>query len=206
MDGKNDVRPPSESHNNPDLLVWACFVGGGFEKWLDVEELYLLAFELAPQRLGWRTRADLPDYKKCAKALQELEDPKRSQHLGLITKNGQYMRKLSQEGFDWCTRHRPLLEALYGGGRTPATASSEVSQLIRSVEDSTPFGAWVKNGSVNSEVWEVAESLRCLPDSSRSIWMARLDLLASGGKHLGRDDLTSYARHLRKFVQEKIED
>ena len=65
------LRPPSEQHNNADLIVWALHLCGGAERWVDVEELYLKAFELAPARLSWRTREDLPDYKKCAKALQE---------------------------------------------------------------------------------------------------------------------------------------
>lgn len=69
------VKAPSGTHNNSDLLVWACYQCGGFDRWIEVEELYLNAFELALARLAWRTRGNLPDYKKCAKALQELEGP-----------------------------------------------------------------------------------------------------------------------------------
>jgi len=82
------VRAPSGNHNNDDLLVWALHLLGGAERWVDVEELYLKAFELAPARLSWRTRPDLPDYKKCAKALQAVESPKGSNHHGLLAKNG----------------------------------------------------------------------------------------------------------------------
>ena len=78
MSDNEAIKPPSITHNNSDLTVYACYLAGGYERWLDVEELYLKMFELAPNRLGWRTRSDLPDYKKCAKALQELEDLSRA--------------------------------------------------------------------------------------------------------------------------------
>ena len=40
---------------------------------MDVEEIYLKCFEIAPARLGWRTRPEIPDYKKISKALQSVE-------------------------------------------------------------------------------------------------------------------------------------
>ena len=69
----SDIDPPSFEANNNDLLVWSLFLLGGAEKWVDVEDIYLKAFELGPARLSWRTRADIPDYKKVSKALQSVE-------------------------------------------------------------------------------------------------------------------------------------
>lgn len=67
------IDPPSFDANNNDLLVWSLFLLDGAEKWVDVENIYLKAFELGPARLSWRTRADIPDYKKVSKALQSVE-------------------------------------------------------------------------------------------------------------------------------------
>ncbi len=65
--------PPSDQPNNQDVFVWALYLLGGADRGVDVEEIYLKCFELAPARLGWRTRPDLPDYKKASKALQSIE-------------------------------------------------------------------------------------------------------------------------------------
>lgn len=204
MDAKRPVTPPSTSHNNADLLVWACHVLGGYERWIDVEELYLKAFELGPNRLGWRTRADIPDYKKCAKALQEVEDPKRSDHLGLLLKQGQYTRKLSDDGFEWCTRYRTLLESLYGGGYVPSQIGSEMRRVVTALEKSAAFRHYAKTKTLDMEMWELADALQCLPTSSQDIWMARLDRLRIAAEQNGRRDIVNFVDDARSRVSAEI--
>ena len=65
--------PPSSEANNQDVFVWALYLLGGADKDVDVEEIYLKCFELAPARLGWRTHPEIADYKKTSKALQSIE-------------------------------------------------------------------------------------------------------------------------------------
>jgi len=86
---------PSVQHNNGDLLLWALYTVGGAERWVDVEEIYLAAFRLAPARLAWRTRPDLPNYKICARGLQDLENAKEPRYGGLLEKRGPHHRKLT---------------------------------------------------------------------------------------------------------------
>jgi hypothetical protein len=202
-----EIRPvlePSVNHNNADLLVWACYELGGYGRWVDVEELFLKAFELGPNRLGWRTRPDLPDYKKCAKALQEVEDPKRSDHLGLLLKQGQYTRKLSDQGLEWCRAYESLLKSLYGGGFVPSQANSEMGRLIAAVEKSDAFRRFMDTGDVDVETWVLADALQCLPNSAQVVWMARLDGLRLAGETNGRRDIVSFAAKARDRVSVEI--
>jgi hypothetical protein len=199
------VKAPSAAHNNSDLLVWACYQCGGFDRWIDVEEVYLKAFELAPKRLAWRTREDLPDYKKCAKALQELEDPKRSDHLGLVGKQTQYLRKLTPAGKEWCEKYRDALAALYGGGSVPASPTQDPSRLIRHVESTAAFGHFKRTGNVGCELWQIAETLRCLVDSSQTVWMARIDAVASAAERTARSDAREFAQQLRQMLPQRSE-
>lgn len=194
------VKAPSTEHNNADLLVWACFSAGGYERWIDVEDLYLKAFELGPNRLGWRTRPDLPDYKKCAKALQEVEDPKRSDHLGLFLKQGQYTRKLSDEGLEWCTAYKSLLESLYGGGFVPSQSVSELARIIAAVEKTDAYRRFVSTGKVDVELWVLADALQCMPNSSTAVWMDRLDRLRLAAERNGRDELMGFVASARQRV------
>jgi hypothetical protein len=204
MSEERVVREPSHNHNNADLLVWACYVLGGYERWIDVEELFLKAFELGPNRLGWRTRPDLPDYKKCAKALQEVEDPKRSDHLGLLMKQGQYTRKLSDAGLKWCSNYKSLLERLYGGGFVPAQSRSEMAVVLAAVEKSEAFRKYSNEMQEQVEIWELADALQCMPTSSRDVWMARLDRLRLSADQHGRQDVIEFIFHVRERVNKEI--
>ena len=200
MSANRSVKAPSSEHNNADLLVWACFSAGGYERWIDVEDLYLKAFELGPTRLGWRTRPDLPDYKKCAKALQEVEDPKRSDHLGLFLKQGRYTRKLSDDGLKWCESYKSLLEGLYGGGFVPSQSGSEMARVIGNVENSDAFQAHERDGLLDVQLWELADALQCLPSSSFDVWMARLDRLRLAATMNGRQDILKFVEAVRTRV------
>jgi hypothetical protein len=204
MSSERQVKAPSSEHNNADLIVWACYAAGGYERWIDVEELYLKAFELGPTRLAWRTRPDLPDYKKCAKALQEIEDEKRSDHLGLFLKQGRYTRQLSDDGLKWCESYKSLLESLYGGGFVPSQSGSEMARVIGTVESSDAFQAYRKSGVVEVELWELADALQCLPSSSHDVWMARLDKLRLAADMNGRQDIGKFVDVARHRVSAEV--
>jgi hypothetical protein len=70
IDSMTRTAPPNQTANNQDVFIWSLYQLGGADRSIEVEDIYLKAFDIAPARLGWRTRPDLPDYKKVAKALQ----------------------------------------------------------------------------------------------------------------------------------------
>ena len=201
MVSRREVRAPSSSHNNADLLVWATFILGGHERWVDVEEMYLKAFELAPARLSWRTRSDIPDYKKCAKALQELEDAKRSEHLGLLAKQGSYLRKLTDDGYRWCETYQTTLSKLYSGGFVPSAVTQEAGRAIRDLEKTEVFHRFQQLGRLECDLWELAEVMRCMVDSSLVVWAARLDSIAIAATANARQDILQFVEASRRFIR-----
>ena len=58
---------------NWEIFVWALSQLDGAHRMVDVEEVFVRCFEVAPLRFSWRTGEDLPDYKKCSKALRDAE-------------------------------------------------------------------------------------------------------------------------------------
>jgi hypothetical protein len=154
--------------------------------------------------LSWRTRPDLPDYKKCAKALQEVEDPKRSDHLGLFLKQGQYTRKLSDAGLEWCTSYKSLLQSMYGGGYVPSQSTSEMGRTLAAVEKSDAFRGFTRTGKVEVELWELADALQCLPNSAKEVWMARLDGLRLAAEQNNRQDIIAFVGRSRDRVSAEI--
>lgn len=198
------VRAPSGNHNNDDLLVWALHLLGGAERWVDVEELYLKAFELAPARLSWRTRPDLPDYKKCAKALQAVESPKGSNHHGLLAKNGSYERRLTIDGLRWCEEHQEQLSHLYLGGVVPSAAPQDDARRIRSLTNSDAFRLWTDTGELTCQLGELADAFRCLADSPMATWQARLSEHTLAAERNGNDKLTAFINAARCRVEHEV--
>ena len=204
--GIKSVRPPSNDHNNADLLVWALHLAGGGDRWVDVEELYLKAFELAPVRLSWRTRPDLPDYKKCAKALQELEDPKRSDHLGLTAKNGAYERRLTDQGLQWCETHEALLASLYSSTDVvPSASTQDDARRIRTLTGSTAYRSWADTGELTCTLWELAEAFRCMANSPKTKWLVRLDEHAIAARRNSNEELGRFIEAARHLVDQEVD-
>jgi hypothetical protein len=194
------VKPPSIVHNNSDLTIYACYLAGGYERWLDVEELYLKAFELAPARLSWRTRPDLPDYKKCNRIF-EVSDPTRGKNLQrLILKRGKYQCKLSDEGYTWCMQYASILQSLYKGGVVPTAAVQEASRMIRNLEKTEAFKKFSKTGNIESPLWELAEAFQCMVDSDDVVWAGRFDQMTVLAQNNNREDILQFIELSRQRV------
>lgn len=187
--------PPAAEPNNQDLLVWALYTLGGSSEWVDVEDVFLRCFELAPARLGWRTRPDLPDYKKCAKALQSVEA---QSHVGLLAKMGQYQRRLSSRGTAWCEQHRSQLEDLYGGGsHVEPPSSSGDARLVRRIRQHPVFEDWAQSGELRAAEWDLADLLQCSTASGSTIWDQRLDELEAAANRSADPEVHALAQAIR---------
>ena len=194
------IKPPAIVHNNSDLSIYACYLAGGYERWLDVEELYLKAFELAPARLSWRTRPDLPDYKKCNRIF-EVSDPTHGKNLQrLILKRGKYQCKLSAEGYAWCIQYASILQSLYKGGVVPTAAVQEASRMIRNLEKTEAFKKFIKTGNIESPLWELAEAFQCMVDSDEGVWVGRFDQMTVFAENNSREDFLRFVELSRQKV------
>lgn len=172
------TNPPSIEANNTDVFIWALYLLGGASKQVDVEEIYLKAFELAPARMGWRTRPDLPNFKKTAKALQEIEA---KSHVGLLQKLGANYRRLTPEGVKWVETYKEILSSTYSSAdRVAAPKNADVSRRERELKSSQVWEFWRAGNPLTLEL--LALALQCSKSSSQAIWQDRLsdlDLVAS---------------------------
>ena len=194
------IDPPSFDANNNDLLVWSLFLLDGAEKWVDVENIYLKAFELGPARLSWRTRADIPDYKKVSKALQSVEASGNRWHQ-LLEKRGPHERKLSLAGQDWCQKYNDQLTNLYSGSTVVRSAPTQLAgRRVRDIESSDLFQRWCLDRTIDLPEHELAVVFRCLPGSARSTWIVRFDETMVDSQRNGNTDVADFVNTARKFV------
>ena len=193
---------PSETYNQNDLLLWALYLCGGSTSWVDVETMFLKAFELGPASLSWRTRLDLPDYKKCSKALQSLEDPKRSDRVGFIVKRDRYTRMLTSEGTEWCRLYESHLSSLYQGNPQFAR-TSEHGRRVSQMRESALFQEWVTVGDARLNLMELAELFRCGAHTSRVNWDRRLNVLAEDAALINDEQVTAFIQSSKAVLEQE---
>ena len=58
--------------DNPELIPFAIYQLGGIGEFVDVEDIFVRCFDLAPERFGWR-KYPYPNYKILSKALRDFE-------------------------------------------------------------------------------------------------------------------------------------
>ena len=198
------LRAPANTYNNQDLLIWALYLAGGAENWIDIEELYLKAFELAPARLSWRTRQDIPNYQTCHKALFDLQDSGNPWHLPVVIRNGRYERRLTADGLRWCKENEEHLQALYSSSQVVPGAFQDDARRVRAIINSPAYGAWAKAGELTCERWELAEALRCRANSPISTWLTRLDEHLISAQRNGHEDVEGFLNAARKYIDDEV--
>jgi len=165
------IEPPSTGANNQDVFLWALYLLGGSDRDVDVEDIYLKSFELAPKRYSWRTRPDLPDYKKTAKALQEIEA---KSHVGLIHHVGQYDRRLTAAGSQWIELYIPIFETIYGKPESVKAANSnEFVRKAKRILEHDQFRKWKLGQPLDR--FQLADLFECTGASPEPIWIKRID-------------------------------
>ncbi len=190
---KKPVRtdPPSESPNNQDALVFALYLLGGADKDVDVEDMFLKCHELAPARLSWRTRPDLPDYKKVSKALQSVEA---STHVGLFHHTNQYARRLTLDGNRWVETYISILERVYS--KAPVQASKSTNMHERKRQEIKNSQVWVlfKESPTNIGIEDFAPVLQCSAASSQTTWASRVHDVKRAADVLQDQELMQFAQ------------
>jgi hypothetical protein len=179
-----------EDVTNSDIFLWALHELGGGSEFVDIEEVFLKCFELAPQRFAWRTRADLADYKKCSKALRDAE----ARRPPLMVKTGDsFGRQLSVQGHKWIEANVTRLGAqLKSGHAVQEPRRRPRSRMLAEAEQAQVFARWRIDQVVPSEKWPMAELLRCSPDSNVAVWSNRLEALRAAAYAADRKELLKF--------------
>lgn len=191
---------PSYELNNPDVLIWACHLLGGSSKLVDVEDIYYKAFELAPKRFGWRTRPDIPNFKKANQALIEIE---LRSHQGLLQKMGPNSRRLTPEGVAWVEKYSDILASLYGDpGQVAVANNSDVARMVREMKQSEVWTLW-RGGKVLNMTY-LGHILNCSKASAQSVWIDRLADLDQAARLASDEEVAKFAIEARQAFEKGI--
>ena len=183
--------PPSDTPNNQDALVYALYLLNGADRDVDVEEMFLKCHELAPARLSWRTRPDIPDYKKVSKALQSVEA---TTHRGLFHHTNQYARRLTLDGVRWVETYLPILEKVYLTSPVQASKATNMHERKRQeIKNSAVWGIYKTNPESLTAV-DFASVLQCSAASSPVTWASRVHDVKRAADVLQDNELMAFAQ------------
>ena len=190
---KKTVRtdPPSDTANNQDALVFALYLLNGADQDVDVEEMFLKCHELAPARLSWRTRPDIPDYKKVSKALQSVEA---ATHIGLFHHTNQYARRLTLDGVRWVETYLPILEKVYSNSPVQASKVTNMHERKRHEIKSSDVWNLFKTDPNSLTIVDFASVLQCSAASSPVTWASRVHDVKRAADVLKDGELMSFAQ------------
>lgn len=179
---------------NWEIFLWSLHNVGGDAGMIDVELAFLKAHEFAPQRFAWRTREDLPEYKKLSKALRDADA--KAGRLMTRTSDG-LKRQLTVEGIDWVNANMQKLKQLGASSFKAGQARSvQSTKWFDAIQHSSEFNSWRTNKEVRVEKWRLAELLQCTPDSPAETWESRIEQTKVAAHSAGRDDVVNYLSQL----------
>lgn len=180
--------------SNWEIFVWALDQLGGTTKFIDIEDIFLKCFEIAPERFAWRTRSDLPDYKRCSKALRDAEA--RTPRL-LVKRQDAFRRQLTADGQRWVEANSGRLQDILSGTASGEHLASPPNRRMLAMLKSAPvFEAWKNTGELESEKWRYADLFKCSPDSDQRIWRSRLEQIRSAAHAASDEDALSFLEKL----------
>lgn len=191
-------RERSDQYSNHEVFLWAMYLLGGADRDVDVEDIYMKCFELAPRRLSWRTRPDIPDSKKASKALVDAEAK-----TDFIYRPHGHARRLTKQGIDWISENQRRLQVMYGKDIAPPPLTNEYVQRTKRIKNHLIWSCF-KGKAHEDEFVLLADALECSPASPLETWMGRFTELDRIGMFLKDRDLIEFADYARKVHREGL--
>lgn len=185
--------------SNTDLCLWAMYSLKAQNRAVDVEEIYLKLFEIAPSKFSWRTRPDLPNMRNGLTALGKLE---KDLFPEFVIKVSPTSRMLSDMGVEWIEANSETFAGLGHGEKVLPSRQGKDFQLARSVQDSEAWNDWKSN--VPLDVEKLADAFSCSLTSSEAVWQSRLNSVAEAGDALAMDQLIEFVSAAREIVKKEI--
>jgi len=187
------VKRSKNEITNADLFLYALYRLGGAGAYVDVEDVFMEMWRIAPERFRWR-KYEVPNYKIMSKAIVDISQ--RGQE-GLLLGSGD-MRQLSAEGVAWAERHSEELEAVATGERAAPPDRRPGQRVVADLLKQPSVQSFLQGREVHLDRVRVARLLRCAPDAPRQVWRERLETLRSAATAGKRDDVLRFLDRLEE--------
>lgn len=184
--------PDKSKIDNPDIIPYALYNLGGIGSFIDVEDMFLKCFELAPARFSWRKHS-LPNYKILSKALRDFEGA----HPDALLKTADGLgRQLTAEGVEWVRSRLALYEALLETPGASPPKKRPGQRLLNEIEDHPLYGEFAMGLRPDLAKHQVADLLMCAPDSPSALWRERLESYRASARAANREAIVTFLNYI----------
>jgi hypothetical protein len=178
--------------DNPDVVPYALHLLGGGSSFVDVEDIAVKCYELAPERFGFRTHP-YPNYKTFSKALRDFED----KHQAMLLRSPDGLkRQLTAEGVEYVRTKLAIFNHVFGSPSANPPTRRRNQRVLNELRDNPLTQAFLSGQEPELTRIAVADLLMCSPDSPATEWLRHCRSLEAAAMEAGRDDLAGFLRHI----------
>jgi hypothetical protein len=208
--------------NNRQVILLALLLQGGATGHVDLEDVAVQAYRLAPTRFRWN-RYDYPSLEATRQAFKhwkdrKTEEPRVTQHRQTYLLTGIGVKEAVEAArsilqVDISSADEAIRAYKESAGiatdntqgaivaRTRTTARPSQHELRR-IRAHKLFKLW-QSGNKNFEQWEIADLLNCLPNSSARVWSERFSRLNAMAEFWQDEELMRFLATIEERVAVK---
>ncbi len=179
---------------------------GGATKFVDIEEVAVAAFKLAPDRFGWRTKKEYPSWERVRIAFvhaNQNEQKRTGGALVIQSKEGTAW-KLSALGVEFVRENAARTEKATGRRRPASSAASASGRRVKEIRRHSAFSRFTHGTPVAEiERFELADLLMCPPDSSMVAVERKVDAARAAAVDAGDELVARFLGEVAKEVGRK---
>lgn len=210
-----------------DFLLLGFFLAGGAETYVDIEHVAVKLFELAPTQFSWRLYPQYPSLEAVQRAIgngrirhgyRYVRRPQSSKSTErMLTAEGiaravAVAEQLVGRSFDSPQAALAALNALgpnppdVGGSASITADNRPVHRELRALRKHDLFRGWQANPSLDgAELWQLADLLNCLPDSTDEVWRERLGRLQAQAEMWRGDPIVKFIAAISHVVEHQLD-
>jgi len=189
--------------NDKDIVIYALYVLGGYQRRVHTEDIALKCYEIAPARFSWTKYPQYPDIQPVRFALEKCKP--------LIIGSSERKSptpitgwRFTSDGIQWMKVHLSRIEKQLGK-KQPPTERLVDNRRMKVLIKSQAFKKYLVEGE-NAEIShaEFAESLVCTVNTKPAILSERIEQLHSTADLLNQDKVKQYLNFYRKFFAKQL--
>jgi hypothetical protein len=201
---KRDFATPAAQAEGPTNQVVALSVLaslGGAQRFVDIEEITLAAFTLAPARYSWRTRTDLPSPERVRWALVHANQKSDKVPLVVQSNDGSSW-KLTAEGVAFTQEHAGEMTRAKMAPPRSGKDAGRAAERVSAIRKHLLFRAYQQGGSIAERPrHELADLLICPPDSPLAFVLRRVDAAKAAALDVDDDEVSVFLQGLEAEVR-----
>jgi hypothetical protein len=188
--------------SNEDLVLAMLQRLGGATRYVDIEELTLALFEVAPARFSWRTRRDLPEREVVRFALVHANQRARREGRRPVTVSRDFSRqwKLTAAGVAEAHVASKKSESALQDGQ-PIKQTGRSFQRVSQVKKHLLYAAYLE-GRLSAALTrtQLADLLVVPPDAPLEVARGRADGMRAAGLDVGDSEVVTFAEAIEREV------